>query len=103
MTLTISVSGDFSDASEFDTCIKGNWVRAVLSALPAWFRFAQCLRRYKDSREAFPHLVNAGKYSTTLFVAVFSFLDVYYTIHYSDSNVSICNKGFAISGNTVEC
>ena len=39
--------------------------------LPAWFRFAQCLRRYKDTREAFPHLINAGKYSTTFFVVLF--------------------------------
>ena len=56
-------------------CTSGNWVRAIFSALPAWFRFAQCLRRYKDTREAFPHLVNAGKYSTTLFVVLFKFLD----------------------------
>ena len=31
---------------------------------------SQCLRRYKDTREAFPHLVNAGKYSTTFFVVL---------------------------------
>ena len=56
-------------------CTNGNWVRAVFSALPAWFRFAQCLRRYKDTRDAFPHLVNAGKYSTTLFVVLVKFLN----------------------------
>ncbi len=37
-------------------------------------RFAQCLRRYRDSGEAFPHLVNAGKYSTTFFVVVLASL-----------------------------
>ncbi|KAI2661844.1 hypothetical protein H4Q32_007531 [Labeo rohita] len=43
-------------------------VRAIIHCLPAWLRFVQCLRRYRDTRRAFPHLVNAGKYSTTFFV-----------------------------------
>ena len=50
-------------------------VRALFTALPAWFRFAQCLRRYADEakpRSLFPHVVNAGKYSTTFFVVAFS-------------------------------
>ncbi|XP_066537787.1 xenotropic and polytropic retrovirus receptor 1 homolog [Hoplias malabaricus] len=46
-------------------------VRAVIQCLPAWFRFVQCLRRYRDTKRAFPHLVNAGKYSTTFFVVTF--------------------------------
>lgn len=33
----------------------------IVAMLPAYFRFAQCLRRYRDSKEAFPHLANAGK------------------------------------------
>uniref|UniRef100_A0A8C2PZ67 Xenotropic and polytropic retrovirus receptor 1 n=1 Tax=Cyprinus carpio TaxID=7962 RepID=A0A8C2PZ67_CYPCA len=49
-------------------------VRAVIQCLPAWFRFVQCLRRYRDSKRAFPHLANAGKYSTTFFVVIFSAL-----------------------------
>ncbi|XP_056599421.1 xenotropic and polytropic retrovirus receptor 1 homolog [Triplophysa dalaica] len=53
-------------------------VRAVIQCLPAWFRFVQCLRRYRDTKRAFPHLVNAGKYSTTFFVVIFSAL---YTTH----------------------
>ncbi|PIK45820.1 putative xenotropic and polytropic retrovirus receptor 1-like [Apostichopus japonicus] len=52
----------------------GYKVRAIVASLPAWFRFAQCVRRYYDSRLAFPHLVNAGKYSTTFFVVIFSSL-----------------------------
>ncbi|KAL4634873.1 xenotropic and polytropic retrovirus receptor 1 [Arapaima gigas] len=46
-------------------------VRAIIQCLPAWFRFVQCLRRYRDTKRAFPHLVNAGKYSTTFFVVAF--------------------------------
>ena len=53
--------------------------------LPAWFRFAQCLRRYRDSKDAFPHLVNAGKYSTTFFVVTFSSLNAYFANPATDS------------------
>ncbi|KAM7378744.1 hypothetical protein PAMP_004343 [Pampus punctatissimus] len=49
-------------------------VRAVIKCLPAWFRFVQCLRRYRDTKRAFPHLVNAGKYSTSFFVVTFAAL-----------------------------
>ncbi|EDO15873.1 hypothetical protein Kpol_1009p20 [Vanderwaltozyma polyspora DSM 70294] len=35
----------------------------VLSCLPSFWRFMQCLRRYFDSDDWFPHLLNAGKYS----------------------------------------
>ncbi|CAL8072122.1 unnamed protein product [Calicophoron daubneyi] len=42
----------------------------LLRTLPAWFRFAQCLRRYHDMEEkrTHPHIVNAGKYSASFFV-----------------------------------
>jgi len=56
----------------------GWWLVALVSSLPAWFRFAQCIRRYRDTKEAFPHLVNAGKYSSTLFTVVFSSLNSAY-------------------------
>ena len=49
-------------------------LRPIVAVLPAWFRFAQCLRRYYDTRSVFPHLVNAGKYSTSFFVVFFSSL-----------------------------
>ncbi|KAJ8395456.1 hypothetical protein AAFF_G00031900 [Aldrovandia affinis] len=63
-------------------------VRAIIQCLPAWFRFVQCLRRYRDTKRAFPHLVNAGKYSTTFFVVTFAAL---YSTHiaqgHSDAEV----------------
>ena len=71
-----------------DYCINGNWVRAVFSALPAWFRFAQCFRRYKDQKDTV-HLVNAGKYSSTLIVVIFSFLNVYFNLHFGYYEVGI--------------
>ncbi|KAG0246924.1 hypothetical protein BGX31_005412 [Mortierella sp. GBA43] len=56
-----------------DTCSTGTmFITPFLVALPPWFRFLQCLRRYRDTQEWFPHLLNAGKYSCsiiTLFIA----------------------------------
>lgn len=49
-------------------------IRPLVACLPAWCRFVQCLRRFKDTRQVFPHLVNAGKYSTSFFVVAFSTL-----------------------------
>jgi hypothetical protein len=36
------------------------------SALPGIWRALQCLRRYKDTGNAFPHLANCGKYTCTI-------------------------------------
>ena len=36
----------------------------VLGSLPAWWRFAQCLRCYHDTK-GIAHLLNAGKYFST--------------------------------------
>lgn len=67
-------------------------VRAVIQCLPAWFRFVQCLRRYRDTKRAFPHLVNAGKYSTSFFVVTFAAL---YSTHkgtYTFIGISITER-----------
>ncbi|CAB0011138.1 unnamed protein product [Nesidiocoris tenuis] len=60
--------------------------KSIVNCIPAWMRFAQCLRRYRDSREAFPHLVNAGKYSTTFFVVLFTTLKSVYKDDYVDGD-----------------
>ncbi|XP_017862847.1 PREDICTED: xenotropic and polytropic retrovirus receptor 1 [Drosophila arizonae] len=44
----------------------------IVSILPAYFRFAQCIRRYRDTKEFFPHLVNAAKYATSFFTVIFA-------------------------------
>lgn len=43
----------------------------VLSALPAWFRFLQCLRRYYDLKNK-DHIINAGKYLCIMAVTLFA-------------------------------
>ena len=57
-----------------DNKVNFDYVRTVVALLPAWFRFAQCLRRYYDTRKFFPHLVNAGKYLSSIAVTVLSTL-----------------------------
>ena len=42
-----------------------NILALIFSCIPAWLRFLQCLRRYRDTRNKFPHLANALKYFTT--------------------------------------
>ncbi|KAI0471787.1 EXS family-domain-containing protein [Xylariaceae sp. FL0804] len=39
-------------------------------ALPAIWRALQCIRRYRDTKNVFPHLVNCGKYGMTIMQAV---------------------------------
>ncbi|KAI5461447.1 EXS family-domain-containing protein [Mariannaea sp. PMI_226] len=41
-----------------------------LTALPPIWRLLQCLRRYRDTHNVFPHLVNGGKYTATIITAV---------------------------------
>jgi xenotropic and polytropic retrovirus receptor 1 len=59
-----------------------NVVSILLGCYPAWLRFAQCLRRYRDSRQKFPHLANALKYSTTFIDTGFQLLRYHYSSDY---------------------
>ncbi|KAL0943389.1 SYG1-like protein [Colletotrichum truncatum] len=45
-------------------------VLGFLGALPPIWRFLQCLRRYRDTRNIFPHLVNGGKYTMSILAAM---------------------------------
>ncbi|KAJ2779756.1 Signal transduction protein [Coemansia javaensis] len=42
------------------------WANAAFLMLPNLLRLLQCLRRYADSGDAFPHLANGAKYSSTI-------------------------------------
>ncbi|CAF0819680.1 unnamed protein product [Brachionus calyciflorus] len=50
-----------------DLSITFNLISLFLMCLPSLLRFLQCLRRFKDTSHAFPHLANALKYATTFF------------------------------------
>uniref|UniRef100_A0A914RGI3 Uncharacterized protein n=1 Tax=Parascaris equorum TaxID=6256 RepID=A0A914RGI3_PAREQ len=58
-----------------DMCTSASGVRALVSIIPATVRFMQCLRRFRDTGRARPHLVNAGKYFTTYPVIIFKSLN----------------------------
>ncbi|KAG7202378.1 hypothetical protein KM043_018697 [Ampulex compressa] len=78
-------NGNWLEAGNTTQCMSGSFIiRSIVSCLPAWFRFAQCVRRYKDSKEAFPHLANAGKYSTTFLVATTNALYIYHAVEYKN-------------------
>ncbi|XP_032664967.1 xenotropic and polytropic retrovirus receptor 1-like isoform X2 [Odontomachus brunneus] len=75
-------NSSWTDVTE--TCIMRELsMRPFVACLPAWFRFAQCLRRYRDTKEAFPHLVNAVKYATSFFVVIFSYLHLRSSKYYA--------------------
>lgn len=53
-------------------------IRPLMSLIPATCRFMQCFRRYHDTKQAHPHLTNAGKYATSYFVVAFGVLNTWY-------------------------
>ncbi|UJR08698.1 hypothetical protein I4U23_012956 [Adineta vaga] len=63
-------------------------LQTALMVLPSWFRFAQCLRRYRDTKQKFPHLVNAGKYASGFFVTGTNAARRATAIHYLDNPTS---------------
>ncbi|KHO01436.1 exs [Metarhizium album ARSEF 1941] len=57
-----------------------------LMALPPIWRLLQCVRRYRDTRNVFPHLVNGGKYTMTIISTVMLSL---YRIDGTNSNLAL--------------
>ncbi|XP_067950086.1 solute carrier family 53 member 1-like isoform X2 [Watersipora subatra] len=73
------VNSTLVECSLIDRCHTNDFgIRPLVTLLPAWWRFAQCWRRYRDTRHAFPHVVNAFKYSTSFLVVTFSCLNTWY-------------------------
>lgn len=52
-------------------------IRTIVAALPAWFRCAQCLRRWRDENWLRLHLANAGKYACMMTVVILSSISQY--------------------------
>lgn len=67
------VSNPMADVDASKCTSSSNWVRPIISFLPALWRLLQCLRCYYDTRNT-KHLVNAVKYFTTFPVIVFATL-----------------------------
>jgi len=65
---------NMSSSDSTHTFFCNSWSQILLQSffqnLPSWFRFIQCLRRYRDTKNKFPHLVNSGKYASSFFVNI---------------------------------
>eukprot|EP00826_Nyctotherus_ovalis_P020850 TRINITY_DN1661_c0_g1_i4.p1 TRINITY_DN1661_c0_g1~~TRINITY_DN1661_c0_g1_i4.p1 ORF type:complete len:407 (+),score=83.12 TRINITY_DN1661_c0_g1_i4:871-2091(+) len=60
-----------------------SWLKSgliITSLLPFHWRFMQCLRKYYDTGDKFPHLVNAGKYMSTLVTMTISLFNYWYAL-----------------------
>lgn len=47
----------------------------ILNLWPHTMRFLQCVRRFRDSKQWNPHIINAGKYLSSILVILAAFLD----------------------------
>lgn len=72
-----------------DMCTSSSGIRVLVSILPATVRFMQCLRRFRDTGRARPHLINAGKYFTTYLVVFFKSLN-----HWAEKTESTATNTF---------
>ena len=45
-----------------------SWATPFIAVLPPFWRLLQCIRRYRDSKMAWPHMANALKYTGTISV-----------------------------------
>jgi predicted membrane chloride channel (bestrophin family) len=53
------------------SCDSGKWIALpIISCLPLWWRFQQCMKRYFETRQAWPHLANAFKYALSHTVVI---------------------------------
>ena len=59
----------------------------LLTLLPLWFRFNQCLRRYTDTGKRFPHLANACKYALSQTVTLFGAFHPLYMRNKKESEI----------------
>jgi hypothetical protein len=79
-TICFIFSGDWMISEDTELATAHQWSRTntyahilipLLTLLPLWFRFNQCLRRYADTGNRFPHLANAFKYALSQTVTLF--------------------------------
>jgi len=73
------ISGDFILTERTTSDHLGQWSHTywyenilipIICLLPLFFRFNQCLRKYADSGDRFPHLANASKYALTQLITL---------------------------------
>eukprot|EP01022_Parablepharisma_sp_SALTPOND_P004520 TRINITY_DN120435_c3_g1_i1.p1 TRINITY_DN120435_c3_g1~~TRINITY_DN120435_c3_g1_i1.p1 ORF type:complete len:700 (+),score=58.28 TRINITY_DN120435_c3_g1_i1:6770-8869(+) len=63
------------------------WLKSgllIIAILPYYWRFMQCLRKYYDTKDKFPHLVNAGKYMSSITTMTINLLNYWYNLHWEN-------------------
>jgi hypothetical protein len=83
-------TGSFTLSEDLDTGASFGWANQawyknylipLICLFPLLFRFNQCLRRYIDSGDRFPHLANATKYALSQTVTLFGAFHPLYMEH----------------------
>jgi xenotropic and polytropic retrovirus receptor 1 len=49
----------------------------IMMVVPFYWRLMQCLKKYYETKDKFPHLVNAGKYMSSIAVVFLNLLNYY--------------------------
>lgn len=90
------LSGDWLISEDVAASLKHKWssrmwyrnaLIPMLTLLPLWIRFNQCLRRYLDTGDRFPHLANAAKYALSQTVTLFGAFHPLYMRNKRESDV----------------
>jgi hypothetical protein len=66
-----ATSADLATDTVTEAWVFKSLVVPAATLLPLWWRFCQCLQRSLDTRERWPHLGNAMKYATSVFVSCY--------------------------------
>lgn len=60
----------------------GSMLVPLICCLPLWFRLMQCLRRYYDTKDRWPHFANAMKYAVSHSVVIVSVFHPAFSDHH---------------------
>ena len=89
-TICFVVSGDWQISEDLKESTKHRWSHTfwyknvlipLICLMPLLFRFNQCLRKYTDTGQRFPHLANAFKYALSQTVTLFGAFHPLYLMH----------------------
>ncbi len=84
------------------TCSRvGRYIIPVVCALPLWFRFCQCLRRYYDTNQRHPHLSNALKYALSHLVVIMVAYHPTFQHHHSNAHPNANNAHNMMISNNI--
>ena len=63
MATCLLIMNQFNTPKDHGSCHRSKYIGIpIIIMLPYWWRFLQCLRKYKETGRRFPHVVNAVKY-----------------------------------------